>query len=63
MDTGDILGWAALIISALALWLGWRSDNAARKLNREILEMHRREAERVDRLIEYIITRQNRVMV
>ena len=57
MDTGDILGWIALLISALALWLGWRSDNVARRLNEELSDMHRREAERVDRLIEYLMDR------
>lgn len=57
MDTGDILGWVALIISALALWLGWRSDNAVRKLNEELSEIHRRESRRVDRLIEYLMDR------
>ena len=57
MDVGDITGWIALLISALALWLGWRSDNAARKSNEELLEMHRREVGRVDRLIEYLMNR------
>ena len=57
MDTGDITGWIALVLSALALWIGWRSDNATRKLTNELLKLHRREVERVDKLIEYLMNR------
>ncbi len=57
MDIGDITGWIALLLSALALWLGWRSDKSARKLTEELLEMHWREVERVDKLIEYLMNR------
>ena len=57
MGIGEIAGIVALIISALSLWQGWRSDVANKKLRDELLESYRRESRRVDILIEYLMTR------
>ena len=60
MGTGDIAGVAALILSALALWLSWRSEAANRRLRDELMELYRRESRRVDALIEHLIAQRER---
>lgn len=57
MESGDFLGIAALIVSALALLLSWRSEAANRQLRDEIMGLYRRESKRVDTLIEHLARR------
>ena len=47
-----ISSWLSLIVSILALCFGWQSDQTARGLLEKISKDHRREAARVDQLIE-----------
>lgn len=47
----------ALLLSAIALGLGWRSDINVRRLLERLDEAHQREAERVDMLIRHLMNR------
>lgn len=57
MGIGEFVSVVALFISAFALWLGWQADVTNKGLRDELLELYRREANRVDTLIEYLIAR------
>lgn len=57
MDFGDVTGLVALLLSAIALGLGWRSDINVRRLLERLDEAHQREAERVDMLIRHLMNR------
>jgi hypothetical protein len=49
------LDLAALVLSCLALWLGWRSDQTSRKAIDELKVLHQRESDRVEKFIDYLM--------
>jgi hypothetical protein len=53
---GAIAGWVALVVSAIALGLGYSCDRIVRTLLDELRGMHERESERVDKLIEAVMS-------
>ena len=57
MDFGDVTGLVALLLSAIAVGQGWRSDSNARKLFERLDKAHQREADRVDMLIKDLMNR------
>ena len=58
MELWDVLGIIAIFISIVSLVLGWRADVASGKLAEELREVRKREADRVDKLIEHLTNRQ-----
>ena len=56
MEAGGIIaGWVALAISAVAIWLGFKTDNMVKALVNNLNKAHEKESERVDKLTNKLI--------
>ena len=56
MDLGTLSGLIALAMSAMSLWLGWRSDNATRRQMEEFTRTNERQSGQIESLIEQVGT-------
>ncbi len=57
MDFWGMNFWnmVAIALAAISLWLGWRSDNRTKNFLEELRNAHRRESDRVDKMLEHLI--------
>lgn len=57
MDFWSVNLWnmLALALAAISLWLGWRSDIRTKIFLEELRNAHRREADRVDKMLEHLM--------
>ena len=54
MDLGTLSGLIALAMSAVSLWLGWRSDNATRRRMEDFTRTNERQSGQIESLIEQV---------
>lgn len=57
MDFWSMNFWnvLAIALAAISLWLGWRSDIRTNKFIKNLQKSHRREADRVDKMLEHLM--------
>ncbi len=51
----DFLNMFAIALALVSLWHGWRSDNKTKEILEELRNAHRRESDRVDKMLEHLI--------